>query len=701
MPETPTPSLEMLISSNYGSQGKKTIGSETQFHSSQPDSTDISSSPSIDPQNTLLSHSTEASTEATTTKQPEIDNAPLPENPASPTDYSSIAEGWSLIIDNEIMSPDFDEPTLDDVYPEMAQKIDRLLADHLSDPELPVQQIKGLILDNYEAASLKPDFYWIQLAWIKSVCGVSFYNSKSLLSLETPAMTSLIDVIQPVADWQKSIGSEIEQSHLLHGSRQLANEIIRFTRPGQWSRSTVEEIVQYAQAHPRMLDVVVKGISSAVQSPENARSFIAFLDYYSQMADQKDNQIRAYQTRSDTLARYYKYHGFDAARKAGLEQNLFPLVTANDPEIAPLTRDGNSWPMHYGQFGITDYTIHCFVSPVRPQNLDELIHAYREIPTSDLAKFEQNRRDASTIQNTIIAGRDFIHDERPGVNDLLSKMLAFYQAKNNPDELPSRRQDLQNALDQRLASGDSGYYTWMNDGRAFNFDNYEKHVKNSFSGQDEQVSSILKRLVKNTTPDTLEKPATTDEGLNALINQLEVLAIGDEVVVSWAQLGELLTYINQDLLRRQQEHAVGLRPSLVKAISYAEKMATYAIRQIDAKNWLELPYDPVFKEIVKFRDLISSADDFSERDFEAFWQKFASLPMETAEDPSQTSQNYRLLAEHILKQLYQLAGKYGANQNTKFRVASLWSGNLNHELLYLTEYRRQVNLANHLRSQVN
>ena len=63
-------------------------------------------------------------------------------------------------------------------------------------------------------------------------------------------------------------------------------------------------------------------------------------------------------------------------------------------DVNILQRGGNIWGMRKGNFGVADFTTHCYAVKINPPNLNNLIMIAKEVPTTDSARFEQNRIDA-------------------------------------------------------------------------------------------------------------------------------------------------------------------------------------------------------------------------------------------------------------------------------------------------------------------
>ncbi len=586
---------------------------------------------------------------------------------------------------------DFDEPT----YVSPLGKIDPILDAKLdafddNDNDLVVRRLKRRIANDYDKYSKdKTDETWRQIVEIRKLTSTNGDNAEQQLLTKTPEtiralseqlhkFTQIIEVADDA--YRKNLAWNLEPvmvPFVVAYDEQIFDDV------------TVDKIVEYARQAVED-QYSASNVGQAIEiigKSADPNCLAVYLDYYYELEADPSNDLGNCSTRSGLLMRYFASHGIDETRVRGFRQNVFPLIDQQDPEVERLDR-GNSWPMEFGGFALSDYRIHCLVSEVNPKNVRDLIQAYREIPTSDFAKFEQNRKDAAELMYTLWEGRDWIHDEVPGVHAVLSAMLDYYKTRNDENVHDEKKAAILRAIDKVPTN-----YQGIIGDYCFDLENYEKPVNKRIgetysasarSDETEPAIDVLRRLVENTRQTNLEKPHTDDDKLNSLLEQLWVSPNEHtgKVHVSWRQVGNLVAYTNELLQSRQGE--IGLRPSMVQALAYIDKMATYAMRGVSDKDWRELPFDPHFKEIVKFRDLTSSADPFSEHSFEAFWQNFIRIP----NWPDGVEDAYKKLSQRILVQAGKMAQRYNSNKYTAYMTDSLWSGNLNHELIGLTDTRK-------------
>lgn len=614
-----------------------------------------------------------------------LDNEPQVDNTASTNDEAEA----------NVESPfDFsywDEPPYESPLVQIDPILDGKLDTFTNDGNMSVVRgIKERVAENYDKyADGKLDETWGHIVTILSMIRPNNHLAERQLLEKSPGtIQSLYEQLGKFVQVLEA-SDEDDRRKVADNLKSIMVSFVAAYDEKLFDDQTVDTIIEYARQ--RATDYsATKNIGQAVKIVEksgDSNCLSIYLDYYRELDISPDNDLGDYRTRADLLRNYFICHGLDAERAQGFRQNVFPLIEQHDPEVENVGAS-NSWSMEYGGFGISDFIIHSLVSEVNPKNTRDLIQAYREVPTSDFAKFEQNRKDSLELRGVLWRGRDWIHDEVSGIHNVLIAMLDYYETRDNE----AVRQEKQAAIIEAMKSIPSNYQQNIGD-LCFDLENYEKPVKrrvgetyqtSKLSEETEPAVVVLRRLVENTRQNTLDKPHTEDEQLNTLLEQLRVHPNErtGEVLVSWRQVGQLVAYTNELLISKQGD--IGMRPSMVRALAYIDKMATYAMRGVSDRDWKELPYDPHFKEIVKFRDLTSSADKFNELWFETFWESFTRIP----NWPDGVEDAYRKLSQRVLDQMNKMARDYNANQYTSYMAESLWSGNLNHELIGLADTRQ-------------
>lgn len=427
---------------------------------------------------------------------------------------------------------------------------------------------------------------------------------------------------------------------------------------------------------------IESGINGVSQNEGSEKYFGEFMDYVNELLGDEE-KITEYNTRFDVIARYVRNHGVDEKTINGFRDVIFPLLEQKDSEVSAILYGGNAYGVVEGQYGIADYTEECLLSTYDPGDIDKLIRIYHEIPTSDYKKFEQNRKDALRLQGTIIDGRDFIHDECIGVNEVLSAIKDYYDNRNSEDS-EKYKQKLEE-LEKKYHFGVLPY--------ALNFEKYEQPIEYMAEGSvadagspDERAIDILNRLVENTRPNLIQAPVTKYPELNNLMNGIVPLINEQtgEVRVDINEVGAAVTAINELILKNRDKQ--GIYPSTISAIAFLDKMSTYALRGVKSKEAKELVFDPDFKEIVRFSQLTSSVG-YNENDFEKKYNqvlgKVGEAYKEDEIDDSVVAEGYRILSQNILQNMQSLGKKYASKSTTKRFSEAIWSGNLSDELIGL------------------
>ena len=184
----------------------------------------------------------------------------------------------------------------------------------------------------------------------------------------------------------------------------------------------------------------------------------------------------------------------------------------------------------------------------------------------------------------------------------------------------------------------------------------------------------------------MEAPKTKNEELNGLMGSISptMNERTGEVLVDFDKVGTAVTKMNEILLQNKGKQ--GIYPSTVSAIAFLDKMSAHALRNASRKDLLELPFDPKFKEMVRFSQLTSSME-YNENDFE---NKYRQIVDKTSEaysnddvDSLKIVEGYQVLSQQILKNVQGLSKNYASKSVTARFSGAVWSGNLSDELIGL------------------
>ena len=197
----------------------------------------------------------------------------------------------------------------------------------------------------------------------------------------------------------------------------------------------------------------------------------------------------------------------------------------------------------------------------------------------------------------------------------------------------------------------------------FDLENYEKVIRGEV--WDDNAASrtynipaieVLRRLVDNTDINLVKAPEVDDFVWRELMEEVGLRRNPENgsMRADWQSVTNLVTYTNAWIIEHQGKY--GLDPVRIEAITFAERAATYALRNVTERERLELPYDEGFKEIVKFQELTGSGDSkFNLEEFEIFWSRFQNVRMDNLDD---LKAHYWRLFEREADKLGRLERKY-------------------------------------------
>jgi len=360
---------------------------------------------------------------------------------------------------------------------------------------------------------------------------------------------------------------------------------------------------------------------------------------------------------------YGRIHPLTKESMVGFETKLFPALEHKDPDVEALQIQSNRWGMQKGDFGIADFTVHAYAVEVNSKNINELLMALREIPTSNVGRLEQNRKDALSLAGTFGALRDFIHDQRPLVREIIQAMVKYYESHDDSELKP-------------LLPKTGGYLAPQErQDKIYDLTNYDKEVKATVNGQEttNKVIDILKRLEENTKIIDETPPTVTDPELNKLLQDFQ-----REDVKPTEVLQHALERVNFLLTTAIKKKVVGIEPSMILTITWLERQGFEALQNMTYEDQQSAYTKPWLQALIKFQELTASTQPFNEEEFDKFIKKVAHT-----KEPREA---YRLVAKRTFKNVADLASVYGKTSKPHISGA-LWSGNVAHEFTALTDFK--------------
>ena len=590
----------------------------------------------------------------------------------------------------EAYSDGFDEKVewfkLDEEYPDLADRAEALAEEyHVSFGDH--SGLKRAVYKNAAALEKASDEHLANIFDVANA--VSFSISGTEEKLVQYSTEVLEDIKKSLAEYYAMVAAKMPDGKLDARMWRISEHFVRNYTERMMNCGFLGKLADYSveaftnKENGRMM---VRGIESGVEgigrNGSDGRFFGDYMAYFSELVKDK-RHITDYDTRAGRFRAYVLGHGIDERTVSGFRDVIYPLIEQGDNEIVPIVKGGNAYGVTLGAYGIADYTEECLLSLYNPKEIDKLVRIYHELPTSDYKKFEQNRKDAGRLQGTIIGGRDFIHDELPGVNEVLVAMKEYYEHRDSEDV---------DVFQDKLRELEDKYHFGILP-NAFNLSMYDMSIEYMSDyneaeegSPDERAIDILNRLVQNTRPDLLKAPRTRYPELNELMGKINPMMNErtGEIRVGMKEVSEAVKAMNG--LIRQNYGRQGIFPSTVSAIVFLDKMSVYALRSLSGKDLEELAFDDGFKEIVRFSQLTSSMG-YSESDFESRYRRVVERISEAygkdGVDRGIISDGYRFLGQDILRNMQALGKHYAMNKVTARFQDAIWSGNLNDELIGL------------------
>lgn len=319
-----------------------------------------------------------------------------------------------------------------------------------------------------------------------------------------------------------------------------------------------------------------------------------------------------------------KLSDIDDDLMTGAIKNVVPAIKNGKNKI--LNSVGNIWGTDICDHGSSGFVFRCLTSRVTPYNITRLCRIAEQIPSSDENRFERIRLDAIAVSGAFPQLRSYIHNQQPEQHKLLKRMVWYYDAVKglNPElQEEYRRMKLQRIInyieknfpDYKIAGDD-----------LFNIKKYEMPTRDADGKQTTNIE-VLRRLMDNTTPRTLETPQINDRYTKHL---LEDMMDARFPFVTHETYGKYLNKLNNHLERKMKGGAIGIPPRTINSILWGERRGFLVLKDMDAGYQLHAFTTPWFKEILRFYELTNSASDVPNTDLSKFLASIRDSEMEEA-----------------------------------------------------------------------
>ena len=446
----------------------------------------------------------------------------------------------------------------------------------------------------------------------------------------------------------------------------------RFPRPEKRSNEEIQslfhsfmKIYQYAYSLPETYDqnIIHLLTSTAVNTGLNFKDPVyteRVLELFKSVSAVSDTDTL--RILMDNIRHYVRIHKLEKQAVEGVQKKLLPAIQKKDSAVEILQKQTNSWGMRQDDFGIADFICQCYMTAIDPLHLNELMMISREIPTSDIAKFEQNRLDGLTLSAPFGALRDFIHDQRPLVHETIQTMVDYYDDKSGS----------QIKLKNILLKTEGYLASEKRMIPILDKELYDKPIAERKTKLLIKPIDILRRLNKNTQPIETIPPITPDHELNKKIS-IFMESKKQLNYIPEKPLQEIFTHINNLLQEMVKTNEIGIHPHIINVISWLEHEGCQFVKNLFYEEQLSAYKKKWFHELIKFEQLTMSPRTFDEKQFQQFVDTITQSDMRTA---------YRLVQERALDDIYHLAKHYKEKGKTE-RIEALWSGNIIDALIEL------------------
>lgn len=319
--------------------------------------------------------------------------------------------------------------------------------------------------------------------------------------------------------------------------------------------------------------------------------------------------------------------------------------------------------------GAATYAYKCYATDITPRGVNDLVQMSYETLAGDFKNFESIRKDALLLNSWF--PRDPIHDSAPGVNDILTKMVAYYDAA--PKDKEAALSDLKKASEKMPFWGDKIYH----------LDKYDEINPRS----NEKNIDILRRINRDMSQNNNEAPLTENARLNELAQK-----VGQREAPFMFDVMPLVVAVNKEILSAMDKKQTGFSPEMVNLIAWTDRKLAQSLNDMDFERQMGFYKSDDCKEVLKFSELVHSPKEkFDAKEFEDFYQNKVknAFDMEEAYQNIAQRQNENLFAlyRQYDKDCHAMDDSDGAKVMTEARKERAGSGNTLKSLQNMTLYK--------------
>lgn len=426
----------------------------------------------------------------------------------------------------------------------------------------------------------------------------------------------------------------------------------------------------------------------------NSQAYFTRLGMINKAIDKLDDKKNITKVCEEIDAVYQNEGALNPAAAQGFEDYVIPMVNKT-PGFAQLSAENDCG---FGEYGLIGYTTKVMTSPWTPKDLTEALAILKEVPTPDMIKRENNRRNAIILEEAEFLGlRDVIHGENIGVEQLIDEMVGYYDAAKKGDgKKAGEHKILMGKIVQDFHGPDFiDIYADMN--------RYEKPL----SGADGRPAiDLLRELQRDLHKSDSRPPLTGNPKLDQISQQFAM-----EEYTNPDKFGEFMAAINQTIISNIQQKKSGIEPPMVDLLFWCDKKAGNILKSRDFEEQCGDYKTGWFKQVILFSELTNNTtksfnedafhkfyDDAAKEDyfFDAYDKIIKRKQKQVMRLDAASKMNQKKVAANLRNRLTKTQKSpqetdfevEKINQIFKNRQARIFSNNLLGEIMHLTDFKK-------------
>lgn len=424
----------------------------------------------------------------------------------------------------------------------------------------------------------------------------------------------------------------------------------------------------------------------------NPQAYFNRLGMIGKAIDKLDDKKNITKVCEEIDAIYQNEGHIGAAAAKGFENYVIPLVNKT-PGFAQLAAEHDCG---FGEYGLIGYTTKVMTAPWTPKDLTEALSILKEVPTPDMLKRENNRRNAILIEEAQFLGlRDVIHSENIGVEQLVDNMVSFYEAAKSHKSTDAAKARMTDLLKNYQGADFTEIYTDLK--------RYDKPLE----GADGRPAiELLYELQRDLKKSDSRPPLVGNPKLDQLSQQFEM-----DGYVNPDKFGAFLAEVNNTIIDNIGQKKNGIEPPMVDLLFWCDKKSGNILKSRDFEEQCGDYKTGWFKEVVLFSELTNNtAKSFNREEFDRFYDKAAKedyffdaydqiiqrkqkhiMRLDAASKTSQkkVAENLRSRLEKSKKSPDEIDFEVEKiNRIFSNRQARIFSNNLLGEIMHLTDFKK-------------